>query len=473
MTNDKEILRLLFKEEWRLHRELFNGSRFFLFPLLIMGMVFVGATAITQDWMSGLKTLHLLIGIHIFVLFFGLQTGSILFINRDDSENLMGDITPFLYTSKITPTTQKKFVQLFILKDIAYYTLLILAPIAIGLYPLFSGVDMLFVGLSLIGMFLFGMGVSISGISLYYRYGSIGFTGVLLGLLLLLTGGNVLTGSFLGLTPAGLFHSTEMVVSGTIIGWILSIGLPVIGSYLYTPRTNRTQTKIEGNRFMGDTKYDALTLKQYLDVKRSSGGIGKVIFSYVIFLLLALGMLVFIEPVQTYISHSLFLAIVLSMGAFTTYTWINQSDSISEYLIHPIDLNDVIKSKFYLFSVFTVIPTVIIVAIATVWMGEWAIGPLAIATVIGLTVYTYSVTVYFAGFSPHEFLFDASRFMGFSMAISLPLIPLLIISLFFPPTLHIGLYLGVLVYVAILGVVGYVLMDRTAEMWRDQLNISI
>lgn len=160
------------------------------------------------------------------------------------------------------------------------------------------------------------------------------------------------------------------------------------------------------------------------------------------------------------------------MGTFTTYTWINQADSIEEYLILPITLDEIIRSKFQLFSVLTILPITVIVAVMSVVTQEWLMGLLSIGVAVGLTVYIYSVTVAFAGFSPHEFLFDSARFIGFSLAIALPIIPLLIVSLFFPPTFYMWLYTGVLAYVSVLAVVGYFIMKKTPDIWRRTLNVT-
>lgn len=471
-TNDKRLLKLLFQEEWRLHRELFDGNRFLAFPLIIAGLVALASIAISLDFMGALNPSSLLLGVQVFVFLFGLQTGSIIFMsNRDNIENLLGDITPFIYTAKITPTPVKRFVQLFILKDVVYYSILILIPLGIGLYPSF-GLEIVPIIFSFIGLFILGIGVTTVSASLYYNHGSIGLVLMLFSLVLVLGIGKSLLGSFFGLTPAGMFYSQSYPVIGTVIGWAIALISPVLGSLFFKSHQSRTQTVYEENIFKNDWPVSSLTKKQIIDVKRSSGGFGKVIFSYLVILGLAVGMLQFIEPLETYISHTMFLSIVLSMGAFTTYTWINQADSIEEYLILPITLDDIIESKFYLFSVLTIIPISIIVAGATFITQNWLMGVLSIFIAVGLTVYCYSVTVAFAGFSPHEFLFDSARFIGFSLAISLPIIPLLVISLFFPPTFYMWLYGGVLVYVSMLAVIGYLVMKRTPDIWRRTLNIT-
>lgn len=471
-TNDTELLKLLFKEEWRLHRELFDGNRFLAFPLIIAGLVAIASIAISLDFMNALEPSSLLLGVHVFVFLFGLQTGSIIFMNnRDNAENLLGDITPFLYTAKLTPTTQKRFVQLFILKDIVYYSVLILIPLGLGLYPSF-GLEIIPITLSFIGLFILGIGLTTVSVSLYYNHGNIGLIVAIFGIIAALGLGKSLVGSFLGITPAGMFYGQLYPVIGTTIGWIVALALPIIGSMFFTSNQSRTQTAYDKNVFKRDWSVSSLTKKQIVDVKRSSGGFGKVIFSYLVILGLALGMLQFIEPLETYISHTMFLSIVLSMGAFTTYTWINQADSIEEYLILPITLDEIIEAKFKLFSVLTILPIAIIVAIMAVISQEWLMGLLSIGVTVGLTVYCYSITVAFAGFSPHEFLFDSARFIGFSLAISIPILPLLVVSLFFPPTFYMWLYTGVLAYVSVLAVIGYLIMKKTPDIWRRTLNVT-
>ena len=83
---------------------------------------------------------------------------------------------------------------------------------------------------------------------------------------------------------------------------------------------------------------------------------------------------------------------------------------------------------------------------------------------VGVACYIFGVTVYLAGLSPNEFLFDTGLFLGFGVAMALPLVPVLVVAFALPPIPGTVLA-GVSGFGALLAGVGLVLFRRAVPKW--------
>lgn len=481
MTNTlKPIFTALFKEEWRLQKEIFGGYRFLAFPLVMFGLVTLVGFGLQLDLMRGFETEYLIIGLHAFVFLFGLQTGSILFINRDQFSNLLGEITPVLSMSNIAPTSKRAFVFLFMIKDILYYGVFILLPLSIGLIPILGVPVAISQFVSFVGLFLTGITVTVVLVSLYYRYGKYVLVNGVLALSLLPVLGVLWTGHISGLTIVAPYYLESTSIIQVIANWGILVTLSVLGVVIYKPPIGRSTTTIDTllvDRFVFVEKYlapyvdprEELLKKQLTDLQRSSGGFGVVAFSYLIVIGIALGLVNMLEPVTYNISYPLFFGTSLVLGSFTTYTWINEVDDYGEYKHLPITVKEVFVSKEVLFYLFTVLPTVLIVVIATIWNGTIIEGILGVGVVLALSYYQYAIIMSFAGFSPNETLFDGVRFAGLTVAIGIPLMPLLILSLFYPPQYLDSIIMILPVYLVVVLLLGKYVKTVGHSYWTNNL----
>ena len=129
----------MLREEWRLHSELFGGSRFAGFPvfvaLLTSGAVYLLTT-------TGTEIGAILAGVHGLALFFGLRTGSTGFVGQDAMRDVLGDATMLVFSARTLPVSQRRLLSVFLLKDAVYYAVLFLLPIAVGFTPAVASGDL-------------------------------------------------------------------------------------------------------------------------------------------------------------------------------------------------------------------------------------------------------------------------------------------------------------------------------------------
>lgn len=153
------ITRQMLKEEWRLHSELFSGRSFAFFPLIILSISAFGFW--TVDSFSTLSAGALSEALIFLGGFMGLAVGSIGFSSSDAMKNVLGPTNFLVYSSRTLPVSRKRLLAAFIVKDIVYYSLLFLAPIALGAV-LAAGKATLTGSLLMFGGFLAGLVFSVS-----------------------------------------------------------------------------------------------------------------------------------------------------------------------------------------------------------------------------------------------------------------------------------------------------------------------
>lgn len=120
----------MIKEEWRMHSTLYRGRSFAMFPLVIFALSFSTTYIVANFSTLNISVLgSALEGIAFFV---GLSVGSLGFSSRDAMKNVLGPMNLLVYSSRTLPISQSRLLLDFIIKDIIYYTLLFLAPLALG-----------------------------------------------------------------------------------------------------------------------------------------------------------------------------------------------------------------------------------------------------------------------------------------------------------------------------------------------------
>lgn len=464
------LLRSMITEEWRMHTVLFGGRRFAAFPVFVALMA-AGAAYLLD--LVGVGTETVTAGIAVLVFIFGLNTGTVGFIGRDAMRNVLGDITLLVFTSRTLPVSRRRLLALFVLKDLAFYAVLFLVPVTLALVPsaLGSGQPGALAGLalfwvSLVGMFTFGIAITLTLVAFSTR----GAPGRLIALASAIgVGVGVVTGvDVLAWTPYALYRSPSV---GAVVATVVPIVvLFVVGFVAYDPSYTRPTRR-------SDDLYSALerwipgddtgtVRKSLLDVHRSSGSFWKVAFSGGVLFLVTAALLELVETVVgTEPSTGLSFGALLGLVAFTSYNWLTQFDSPTGYLPYPLEVVDVLAAKWRAFLALSLPTGLGYLAVAAAWRGadpaHLAVGAVLL---VGIQVYLFGLTVYLAGFSPNEFLFDTVLFAAFSAAVAVPLVPILIVGFVVSP---VGLeLLGALVVAAgLLAGVGVALYRRAAGKW--------
>lgn len=456
----------MLREEWRLHRELLGGSRFGLFPLAVAVLV-GGAVELLAFVGTGPEAV--VAGLHGLALVFGVHTGSIGFVGRDALRDLLGDVTLVVFSGRTLPLSQRDLLTTFVVKDVVYYAVLFLLPMAAGLLPaalLRDAVGLAAVPLlwaTLTATFVLGIGITLAGVGLAGR-GKAGWV-ALAGIGVVVAGVWLSSVPVLDYTPYGVFTAPTLVHTAGALA--LVAGTFLLGGWLFDPTAQRT-TRTEQPLFrrIRARVGDPVAARTLLDVHRSDGGLWKVLFSagilYAVTTVLVdlAGRITGIEP-----AVGVSFGTILGLTGFTTYNWLTQADGVEAYLAHPLETGDVLAGKLRAFLLLGPVVGLLFYAIALLRHGAALLDALAGALLlVGVACYIFGVTVYLAGLSPNEFLFDTGLFLGFGAAMALPLVPVLVVAFALPPIPGMVLA-GVSAFGALLAGVGLVLFRRAVPKW--------
>jgi hypothetical protein len=455
----------LVREEWRLHATTFGGRRFAAFPGFV-ALVAAGTT--TFFALGGADASLLLAGLHVVVALLGLQVGTVGLVGRDAIEDLLGDTTLLIYAARTLPVAADRLVVAFVLKDVLFYAVLFVLPLAVGTLPLvyfgavaLSRLPVLF--LTTAGMFALGVGASLALVGLYTRSrpATLGVAGALVAGLVLRGG------TLLSVTPYQLWvDPTALAVAG-------SLGLPVVlvaaGTALFR-FDGRRVSRTAPDRFrplhrrLGRLDDSGALSKSLLDVSRSSGGVVKLLFSQgLVFAVLAVLLTYLPDVVPVRPAPGLTVATILALGTFTTYNWLFQFEDERFYRRYPVPLETVFRAKLAAFCLLA-LP----IGLAYLVLGGWLFGLRSLlvgaAVFVPLSLYVFGVTGYVAGFGPTELLFDTPTFALFTAATMAVLVPLVVLAIALPLA-PLDLSIAAVAVACLAGVVGYLLYRRAGPRW--------
>jgi hypothetical protein len=462
-------LRALFREEWRLHADLFGGRRFAAFPAFV---ALLAATALAGLVAVGTPLADSLAGLHVLVLAFGLQTGAVAFVSSDALDSLLGDVTLLLSSSRTLPVSERRLYALFLLKDALYYSALFLAPLALataavaaatGDAALLARTPLLFA--SLAGTFSLGLAATLVGVGLTRRgvVGRVALVGACG-----TVGAALLTRvPLVAYSPYGVFEAFDPLRAVVALGTVALAG--VLGWWLFDPDHERA-VRTESDRFdaLAARLDDPLAARTLLELHRSGGGVGKAVVSTALVAGVAVGLLGLVgRIVGTPRAPGVVLGAVLALTAFTTYNWLTGYDSLEEYRRLPLSVGDVFRAKARAFALLTPVGAAGYLAAALV-VGT-APSDLLVGGVVfcGVSAYLFGLTVYLAGVEPDEFLFDTVLFAAFTGCVVLALVPILVVGLLIAPSpLAVA---GVVAGALLLGAAGLLALDRAAPRWEARL----
>ena len=459
------LFRWMVREEWRLHSHLFGGARFGAFPVVIALLTGLGTWLLT---FTGTETGAVAGGLVALTGFFGLQVGTIGLVGRDALRDVLGDVTLLVFSARTMPLSWRRLLATFLLKDVCYYTGFVLTPAVVGYgaVALTTGVSTASVGLlwlAVVAAFAFGASLSLALVALASRNR--------LALLGVLVGG---TAAVLGLhvdpvayTPYALY--AEGTAAAVLRGLVPTVALAVAGVALFEPVDDDSSGRQRATERLFTGISDPLTRRPLLSVARSSGSVGKVVFSMgVLFAVTAL-LLAEITAATGIRPHpGVAFGTLLGLGAFTTYSWVTQFEAPRSYLRYPVSYGAVFAGAMRAYLVLSLATAVGYLAVATVWypVGEVAVGLLVVPGVAG---YVFGVSAYLTGLAPNELLFDTASFAGFGAALAVVAVPLLVAALVVSagPTVAVG---GAVALSALAGGVGRWLTARAGPKWERRLT---
>lgn len=454
-------------EEFRMHTELFGPRRFLAFPLMTMVLV-AGGT-----WLLGLTGTAFGVvvgGIHLLVLFFGLQVGTAGLVGRDAMRDVLGEVTLLVFSARTLPVSRQFLLTTFLVKDLVYYLFFFLTPVTLGFVPFVAVGELAVTQLGLLwvtvtGTFAMGAAASLTLAGIATRSRLAG-TAVLLALV---AGIVFVPSQLIALTPYGTY--VDQTVSGLVQGFVPMACLLVVGPVAFEPAEgSRSVRRIETDRFQQLRRFgDALTVRPLLEVSRSSGSVWKVAFSLgVLFGVTALLLDRIVAATNIDPSAGIAFGTLLGLGTFTTYNWVTQPDNPREYLRYPEEMTAVFAGKRRAFFVLSMPTGLAYLALAGIWYPpvDLLLGVVVFPLV---SVYVFAVTAYITGLSPNELLFDTLRFGVYGLALALVAVPLLVAALAHgtAPTRATAVAVGLSV---LAGLVGVVLSRRTGNHWHQRLR---
>lgn len=130
MNREEGLVKRMIKEEWRMHSTLYKGRSFAFFPVLVFLITFAFAYATANYSTLGAEPVGTaLIAIAAFL---GLGIGNLNYSGRDAWKNVLGETSFLVYSSRTLPMSRKKILGQLVVKELIYYTVLFLLPVALG-----------------------------------------------------------------------------------------------------------------------------------------------------------------------------------------------------------------------------------------------------------------------------------------------------------------------------------------------------
>lgn len=461
--SNRALFTWLFIEEWRLHARLFGGARFAFVPLVLLAGSAVAyrllvIAAVTPD--------TIVLGLHAVAVLVGLQVGTVALVGRDMIENLLGETTVLLSSVRTLPISGRRLLGVFLFKDVCYYALLYIAPVAIGLAALLDqGITLLDVAVAwttITAAFTVGVATSTALVGLASRNRPVTLLLVATAVLALYVNPGIVA----AYSPYAIYADHTPIAVGTTGG--LVVALAAIGYHLVdltrqsTTRTTPNQYHWLRHRLPGHTPW--LVAKAILDVTRSTGGYAKVVVSMALVVVIVGGVL---EGVTRAIgltpAAGPAFAGLLALASFTTYNWLTTVDDADIRRALPVHLTQVFWSVLTAHLILSLPPATALLLVAAWWFGPAGLVP-GLLALPGLFVYVVGVTAYTTGLHPGERLFDAGRFALFGIAAAIVAVPVLLAA-FTAPSVDLPISWLVTAGSFVAGCVGLVLVYWAGPRW--------
>jgi len=466
MVDNRRLFVEMLREEWRLHSRLLGGNRFGIFPLVIAALV---AAAVELLAVVDTDPGAVLAGLHALALVFGIHTGSIGFVGRDAMQDLLGGVTLLVFSGRTLPLSRQRLLATFVAKEVVYYALLFMLPMAVGFLPaaLVRGTvavsTLALLWGTLTATFVLGIGLTVTAVGLV-GHGRAG-PALLLGFAVAGVATWVAGVPVVAYTPYGVFESPTLP---RVAGALALIGITfVVGGLVFDPTGGGNSRSLTAVFRRLDTRVgEAVATKTLLDVHRSEGGLVKVLVSAAV-LYGVTAALVDLAGKITGVAPAVGVSFgaILGLTGFTTYNWLTQVDDVDGYLAHPLDTGSVLRGKLRAFLLLGPLIGLVFYGVALARHGAPPLDALAGALLlVGVACYIFGVTVSLAGLSPDEFLLDSSLFVGFGVAMMLPLVPVLVVAFALAP-IPAWLLAGLATFGGVLALVGYGLFLRAVPKW--------
>ncbi|MDD3247124.1 MAG: hypothetical protein PHF18_09800 [Methanosarcina sp.] len=437
-----DIFKSMIKEEWRMHSSLFGHSGFALFPVFIFLFTFF-VSLVLPVFREIVTDAQIALGMHYIFLLVGGMVGAFGLLGREFMNRRFGQASLIAYSSRVLPVSERFIFANFLGKDVVYYFILYILPFVAGfaLAAKFvpagnfgASATLLTLLLTLSISFMIGISAIFFLSTVYAHSGKILLLCLLAASLLLLhISGNFNQGTLYSLPSLSFFlvpSENQLLLSGVLI--LVPSALSLIFLKIDFPQAQKSFSNSFSKlcRYLGSYRYAAFVAKDSLDLKRSEGGLGKLIFSFVLPLLLVWTLLSALGKVIPALSTLTLFALVLGVLSSSMYNWLTEYDIFSSYAFLPLKASDMIKSKLNSYLILNLVPLVILTLLALKKDPMFLIPSLTLFLTISL--YMVSVLVYLTGLSPSINLYNGKIFALYMLSV-MPLLMLNIILSMFGP----------------------------------------
>jgi hypothetical protein len=432
----RELFVAMLKEEWRVHSTLFGSAGFALFPLLLT--FFAAAAALMWPLFADVlpvETVVLLL--HAGFLLAGASVGAFGLFGREVMNRRFGQASMIAYSSRSLPVSEQAILASFYLKDTVYYLCFWVFPFVAGLaiaapFAGFPATSVLRLLLTLSLAFLMGLSLVFLLSTIYVHSQKALLAVLILGAIataILARQPGAGTGSLI--PPFTLYYDPSWaLLAGILILIIVPSALSVRFLKIEYPEETRhfPQALDRLARAFAWLPDPHLVAKDALDLSRSEGGAGKIVFSFlfpVMFIWIALFVLVRFIPS---VDRLMVFAILLGVVSSTIYNWVTEFDLFTSYSFLPVEVGTVIRGKLESYSLLNLVSLAILVA-AGLGTGEAALLIPALLTFAAVSFYVVAVTVYVGGLSPSIMLYNAKVYLPYLGLITPVLLFLLFVSI--------------------------------------------
>ena len=478
------LLRLMLREEFRVHATYSGRTMFLSFPFIII--LFSLGIAVTSERLFAYTPLgDAVLLLHISVFLYGLSVGAFGFLGRQYLERTTGTRNYIVAMPGLLPMALRRTFLGMYIRDAIFYVALLLAPATIGLalsVPVthfrLTSIAVLF-GAALLS-FLVGMSLSFF-VSTVYMRSRMGFSAAVLGVSALFASAGatrsipvswIVPGlaAHLFLPPFAFDPAAAMAY--VALGLVAIVGLVSASALFvperYEPRASPATSELPkvDDRLRRFPRYGTLLAKELVDLKRS-GTYAKMFFSFVTPLLFLSFTAWFVRyGLQVPVGfNTVFYAGMVGFFGVILYNWLTNVDATDYLATMPVSVPQVIRTKLIAFLLMTTwIGIGFVVGIS--WLNaDTRLLWLAIPIVFVTSVYIVVMTAYLTGLRTNSFLFNPGVLARFTVMSMLPDFGLTILSFTVDrdPTFAIA---GIAIVLSILGATTYILLKGIDAKWR-------
>ncbi|MFY1113143.1 MAG: hypothetical protein AB3K77_15910 [Methanosarcinaceae archaeon] len=430
-----DIFKSMMKEEWRMHSSLFGHSGFALFPVFIFLFTFF-VSLVLPVFRVIVTDKGIALGMHYFFLLVGGMVGAFGLMGREFMNRRFGQASLITYSSRTLPVSERVVFLNFLVKDVVYYFFLYVLPFVAGFalavkFMLPSAAESFKIPLLTLTLFLsFMIGLSVIFFlsTVYAHSGKAVLAGLLLSFSALLFASGNFNGETLYALPALAFYlvpsqTRQFLVSAFLV--LVPSALSLIFLKVDYPQVQKSfSNSFSGlsSRF-GSYRYAAFVAKDFLDLKRSEGGLGKIIFSFLLPATLVWVLLSALGNVIPALDSLLLFSLVLGVLSSSMYNWLTEFDLFASYSFLPLKVSDVIKSKLDSYAFLNVVPFVFLFGLG-LRTAPYTLVP-SLLVFLSISFYMVTVLVYLTGLYPSVNLYNGKTFALYALSI----VPVLILNI--------------------------------------------